>query len=129
MGSRSLNPGFASPRPTCDRILISQRRNTSMRRLVSLLAICACALSAQTTKIVVENSEGLAQELAGVSPKAHIVPVNAENVMREIGDADAYVGDITPEQVRAGKRLQWVQVMSAGVEHVLFLSGGSDLRD
>lgn len=100
-----------------------------MRRLASLLAICACALSAQTKKIVVENSEGLAQELADVSPKARIVGVSAENVMREIGDADAYVGDITPEQVRAGKRLQWVQVMSAGVENVLFLSGGSDLRD
>ena len=100
-----------------------------MRRVASLLAICACALSAQTKKIVVDNSEGLVQELAGVSPKAHIVPVNAENVMREIGDADAYVGDITPEQVRAGKRLQWVQVMSAGVEHVLFRSGANALRD
>jgi phosphoglycerate dehydrogenase-like enzyme len=101
-----------------------------MRRLASLLAMCACALSAQTKKIVVDNSEeGLVQELAGVSPKAHIVAVTAENVMREIGDADAYVGDITPEQVRAGKRLQWVQVMSAGVEHVLFLSGGNALRD
>jgi phosphoglycerate dehydrogenase-like enzyme len=100
-----------------------------MRCLVPLLAICACALSAQTKKIVVDNSEGLVQELAGVSPKAHVVSVSAENVMREIGDADAYVGDITPEQVRAGKRLQWVQVMSAGVEHVLFLSGGNALRD
>jgi len=100
-----------------------------MRRLATLLAICACALSAQNKKIVVDNSEGLVQELAGVSPKAHIVGVSAENVMREIGDADAYVGDITPEQVRAGKRLQWVQVMSAGVEHVLFLSGGNALHD
>ncbi len=101
-----------------------------MRRLASLLVICACALSAQTKKILVDNSEdGLVQELEGVSPKARIVPVNAGNIMREIGDADAYVGDITPDQVRAGKRLQWVQVMSAGVEHVLFLSGGNDLRD
>ena len=101
-----------------------------MRRLASLLAICACALSAQTKKIVVDNSEeGLVQELAGVSPKAHVVGVNTQNVMREIADADAYVGDITPEQVRAGKRLQWVQVMSAGVENVLFLSGGNALRD
>ena len=101
-----------------------------MRRLALLLAICACALSAQTKKILVDNSEpGLAQELAAVSPKARIGPVTAENVMREIGDADAYVGDITPVQVRAGKHLQWVQVMSAGVENVLFLSGGNDLRD
>jgi len=101
-----------------------------MRSLVSLFAICTCAWSAQTRKIVVDSSEeGLVQELAGVSTQAHIVGVNAENVMREIVDADAYVGDITPEQVRAGKRLQWVQVMSAGVESVLFLSGGNALRD
>ena len=75
-----------------------------MRCLASLLAICACALSAQTKKIVVDNSEGLVQELGGVSPKAHIVAVTAENVMREIGDADAYVGDITPDEAFAGVR-------------------------
>jgi phosphoglycerate dehydrogenase-like enzyme len=49
--------------------------------------------------------------------------------MQEIGDADGFVGDIRPEEVRAGKRLKWVQTMSAGVEGVLFLSGGHDLRD
>ena len=31
--------------------------------------------------------------------------------------------------MRAGKNLKWVQVMSAGVENVLFKSGGNDLRD
>ena len=49
--------------------------------------------------------------------------------MKEIGDADAFIGEIKPEQVRAGKNLKWVQVMSAGVERVLHLSGGNDLRD
>jgi phosphoglycerate dehydrogenase-like enzyme len=101
-----------------------------MRRYASLLVICACALSAQTKKIVVDNEEpGLIQDLQSVSPKAHIVAVNKTTVMREIGDADAFVGNIKPEQVRAGKNLKWVQVMSAGVENALFLSGGNDLRD
>jgi phosphoglycerate dehydrogenase-like enzyme len=101
-----------------------------MRRLLSWLVICACALTAQTKKIVVAGGEdGLARALQGVSPKARIVPVNRSNVIEEIGDADAFVGDITPAEVRAGKNLKWVQVMSAGVEHVLFLSGGTDLRD
>jgi len=101
-----------------------------MRRLALVLVVCGCALSAQTKKILVDNGEpGLVQELQRVSAKARIVPVDQRNVMKEIGDADAFVGDITPAEVRAGKRLQWVQVMSAGVEHVLFLSGGSDLRD
>jgi phosphoglycerate dehydrogenase-like enzyme len=50
--------------------------------------------------------------------------------MREIGDADAFIGDITSAEVRAGKNLKWVGVMSAGVERVLFpLDGTSDLRN
>src|SRR5437764_6589896 len=49
--------------------------------------------------------------------------------MQEIADADAFIGNITPEQVRAGKNLKWVGVMSAGVEQVLFKSGSNDLRD
>jgi D-2-hydroxyacid dehydrogenase (NADP+) len=101
-----------------------------MRRLASLLVICACAISAQTKKIVVDNEEpGLIQDLQSVSPKAHIVGVNKATLMHEIGDADAFIGNIKPEQVRAGKNLKWVGVMSAGVENVLFLSGSNDLRD
>jgi phosphoglycerate dehydrogenase-like enzyme len=101
-----------------------------MRRLASLVMICACTLSAQTKKILVDREEdGLVQDLQSVSPKARIVPVNKGNVMQEIGDADAFIGNVTPAEVRAGKNLKWVQVMSAGVENVLFLSGGNDLRD
>jgi phosphoglycerate dehydrogenase-like enzyme len=55
--------------------------------------------------------------------------VTPETVMQEIGDADAFIGRITPEQVRAGEKLKWVGSMSAGVERVLHLSGGTDLRD
>jgi D-2-hydroxyacid dehydrogenase (NADP+) len=102
-----------------------------MRRWASLLLICACALSAQTKKILVDRAEEdvMVRDLQGISPKARIVPVNKANVMQEIGDADAFIGNISPAEVRAGKNLKWVQVMSAGVENVLFMSGGSDLRD
>jgi phosphoglycerate dehydrogenase-like enzyme len=101
-----------------------------MRCLASLLLISVCALSAQTKKILVDREEDeLVQDLRSVSQKARLVPVNKSNVMQEIGDADAFIGNITPAEVRAGKNLKWVQVMSAGVENVLFMSGGSDLRD
>ena len=102
-----------------------------MRRWASLLLMCVCALSAQTKKILVDRSEEdvMVRDLQAVSPKARIVPVNKANVMQEIGDADAFIGNISPAEVRAGKNLKWVQVMSAGVENVLFMSGGSDLRD
>ena len=103
-----------------------------MRRLLLSLAICALAVSAsaQTKKILLDNDDpALLKELQNASPKAMIVPITDKNVMQEIGDADALIGSIKPEEVRAGKKLQWVQVMSAGVEGVLHLSGSNDLRD
>ena len=100
-----------------------------MRRLFILIA-CALCCSAETKKIVVENADPqMLQELQSVSPDAKIVPVNKQTAMQEISDADAFIGNITPAEVEAGKKLKWVQVMSAGVEQVLFLSGSNDLRD
>jgi len=100
-----------------------------MRRLILLLAACALAASAQTKKILVMGGEDIEKELQTAVPQARIVPVTHANVMQEIADADGFVGDIRPEEVRAAKKLKWVQTMSAGVEGVLFLSGGNDLRD
>jgi phosphoglycerate dehydrogenase-like enzyme len=90
----------------------------------------ACALPAETKKILVSNADpAMLAELQSASPQAHIIPVTGATVMKEITDADAYIGEIKPEEVRAGKNLKWVQIMSAGAERVLFLSGGNDLRD
>ena len=91
-----------------------------MIRWTPVLLICACTLSAQTKKILVAGGDDdLVRDLQSASTKARIVPVTKSNVMQEIGDADAFIGKITPAEVRAGKRLQWVGVMSAGVEDVL----------
>jgi D-2-hydroxyacid dehydrogenase (NADP+) len=100
-----------------------------MYRAICYLFVCALALCAQPKKIVVMNDATLAKELQSVTPDARIVLVNQSTVMREIADADGFIGNITPEQVRAAKKLKWVQSMSAGVENLLFLSGGNDLRD
>lgn len=98
-----------------------------------LLVAVACApltLSAQQKKILVAHDEALARELQGVTAQARIVAVNDADVMQELADADAFIGDITSAEVRAGKHLRWVGVMSAGVETVLFpKDGSSDLRD
>ena len=101
-----------------------------MPRLMSLLFVCGLQLFAQQKKILVAYPDrGLIQQLQSVAPSARIVPVSSGNVMREIADADAFLGEITSEEVRAGKNLKWVGVMSAGVEHVLFPpDGSSDLR-
>jgi len=100
-----------------------------MNRRMLVFALCAAALFAQPKKIVVMSDADLVKELQGVTPDARVVLATPDTVMREIADADGFVGNITPAQVRAAKQLKWVQVMSAGVENVLFLSGGNDLRD
>jgi phosphoglycerate dehydrogenase-like enzyme len=100
-------------------------------RFVLTLAICACALSAQTKKILISNADPVVlQELqSAATNNVRLVTVTKDTLMKEIVDADAFIGSIGPEQVRAGKNLKWVQVMSAGVETVLHRSGGNDLRD
>jgi phosphoglycerate dehydrogenase-like enzyme len=102
-----------------------------MRRFVLLIFTCVLTLAAQQKKIiVVSETPDFAHELQSVATSARIVPVTKANVMQEIGDADAYIGDISSAEVRAGKNLKWVGMMSAGVERVLFPSdGSSDLRE
>jgi D-2-hydroxyacid dehydrogenase (NADP+) len=100
-----------------------------MRFLVFIL-LCASALYAQKKIVVATGGESLAHELQAVTPKVRVVLLNPSNRMQELADADAYIGDISPAEVRAGKKLQWVQVMSAGVEKILFpASGEFDLRN
>ncbi|MEO7654002.1 MAG: NAD(P)-dependent oxidoreductase, partial [Bryobacteraceae bacterium] len=101
-----------------------------MRRFAVLLTLCAATLAAQNKKIVVSNADPeLLKLLQSATPKAQVVELKPESAAQQIAEADAFICDIKPDQVRAGKNLKWVQVMAAGVEKVLHLSGSSDLRD
>ncbi|MBM3740164.1 MAG: D-2-hydroxyacid dehydrogenase [Acidobacteria bacterium] len=101
-----------------------------MSRLILAISLCALASFAQQKKVVIFNPDpAMLKELESASPKARIVAATSQNLRQEIADADAFIGDIKPDLVREGKKLRWVQTMSAGVEKVLHLSGGSDLRD
>lgn len=102
-----------------------------MLRTIAALILCALALSAQTKKIVVG---GHAQEVVDNWQKnspsnVKLVRATEATLNAELADADAFIGTPTPEQIRIGKKLKWVQVTSAGVENVLHKSGGNDLRD
>jgi D-2-hydroxyacid dehydrogenase (NADP+) len=109
---------------------VRRKEATMLSRLAIALVICALSSWAQTKKIVVTQANPqLIQELQTVAGSAKIVPATPQTVLKEIVDADALIGEITPEQVRAGKKLQWVQIRSAGAERALHLSGGTDLRD
>lgn len=97
-----------------------------MFKALSALFLLAGPIFAQKKILVTENdSPGLVQELQSVSQKVRVVPVDSANVMREAVDADGFIGEITSAQVRAARKLQWVGVMSAGVERVLFPADGS----
>lgn len=65
-------------------------------------------------------SEGEIAELRGLAPSLDLVFPARDKIDTEIVDADAIIGSVTPAQVRAAKKLKWVQVNSAGVEEYMF---------
>jgi len=100
-------------------------------RLAIMLALCAFMLTAQLKKILVMGaSPEIVKDLQSAAGSGGtVVPVTNQTIAKEIADADALIGTITPEWVRAGKKLKWVQIRSAGSEGVLHLSSSTDLRD
>ena len=101
-----------------------------MIRFVALALLSVALCGAQQLKILVagQNPETIA-DWQTASDKVKLMRVSSENVMSEIADADAYIGNISPELVKAGKKLRWVQTLSAGVEQVLHKTGSEALAD
>jgi phosphoglycerate dehydrogenase-like enzyme len=62
--------------------------------------------------------EGLIR--AAAAPMTVINASNFETAVREIGEADAFFGKLTPELLACAKRLRWVQSPTASLEHFLF---------
>jgi phosphoglycerate dehydrogenase-like enzyme len=99
-----------------------------MRNIALALSLLLPALAAAQPKKVVITSPGtyysplgeaeLAQ-LRAAAPGVNLVPYDKERLLAEIADADGVIGTITPEMLRAAKRLKWVQVGVAGVERLL----------
>jgi phosphoglycerate dehydrogenase-like enzyme len=61
-----------------------------------------------------------AQAVADSVPEIEWVIVPPESVLAVIGSADAFIGEPTPEVIRAGSRLRWVQTQAGGVDGFLF---------
>jgi phosphoglycerate dehydrogenase-like enzyme/glyoxylase-like metal-dependent hydrolase (beta-lactamase superfamily II) len=60
-------------------------------------------------------------ELKRLAPEIEFIPVKtAEDAAKEAEDVDAVVGFCSPDIVKAGKKLRWIQVGHAGVEKDLF---------
>ena len=101
-----------------------------MIRWIALGILSVALCGAQSLKILVagQSAETIA-DWQSASSKVKLVRVSSDSAMNEIADADAYIGNITPELVRAGKKLRWVQTLSAGVEQVLHKSGSDALAN
>ena len=101
-----------------------------MIRFVALALLSVALCGAQQFKILVagQNPETIA-DWQTASDKVKLVRVTSETAKGEIADADAYIGNISPELVQAGKKLRWVQTLSAGVEQVLHKSGSDALAN
>ena len=56
------------------------------------------------------------KRVADSVPEANVVGIRTRDIPRRIAEADAFVGNLTPAQVRAAARLRWLQVPSGGVE-------------
>ncbi|MEX2304291.1 MAG: D-2-hydroxyacid dehydrogenase [Bryobacterales bacterium] len=106
--------------------------------LVALFLVAVPLLLAQPKKIVVVGLSaddiqelqkanpnvrivpGLPPEQAGVTPVTPDAPTantQRQELLREVADADAFIGGPTREVLQAAKKLKWVQVLSAGVEN------------
>lgn len=96
--------------------------------LIGLLLVIGCLTSGPVTnahtqlKIVVGRLSG--EQVASLQkavPEARLVAVaSADDALAHIEDADALIGIASEPLVKKGKRLRWIQVLSAGVDRYGF---------
>jgi phosphoglycerate dehydrogenase-like enzyme len=104
---------------------------TRFRLALPVLA-AGILLAAEAKKVVIANpgpyysplGPSEIAELRAAAPGINLVPFDKDRLMSELADADGVIGHITPEMLRAAKKLKWVQVGSAGVEP--YIAGRSD---
>lgn len=65
------------------------------------------------TGLFAEEIEELRQE----NPRVDLVSVERDQVAQKVADADALIGNCSREAIQAGRKLRWIQVLSAGVDH------------
>ena len=98
-----------------------------IRNTFIALLLCPLGLLAQNKKIVVMDNQ-IIGELGPIPGVNLVMATDRASQMKEIVDADAVIGAPNGELLQMGKNVKWVQIMSAGVETVLHLSGSNYLR-
>src|SRR5436190_23573784 len=103
-----------------------------MRRILLFCALSALSLKAQTVKIVVQSPAVMKElQASGEIPaQVKLVTASGADLTREIADADGFIGGpLGAADLKAAKKLRWVQSFGAGVENQLFPSGNTIMRD
>src|SRR5260370_14350299 len=103
-----------------------------MHRVLLLCVLVALSLNAQAVKIVVQSAAVMKELQASgeIPPQVKLVAASGADLTREIADADGFVGGpLGATDLKAAKKLRWVQSFGAGVENQLFLSGNTLMRD
>jgi len=91
-------------------------------RLLTAFLLTVCALTAQAPTKILVTGRGISwiPEMKILAPQINFVEAKKETLLQEVADADAILGDITPELFRAARKLKWVHIYSAGVERYRF---------
>lgn len=66
------------------------------------------------------EDERLPRIIEAAAPMQVVNATDLATALREIADAEAFYGKITPELLRNARRLRWVQSPTASLEHYLF---------
>ena len=89
--------------------------------LLPALAFAQASLPAK--KVVFTSNQRLSEsdirEMKQAAPSLNLVFPTRDNLLQELADADAVIGGLNREQFLAAKKLQWMQITSAGVENYL----------
>src|SRR3977135_844870 len=92
-----------------------------MKKLIAGGLVCVSLGVAQHRKILAPGmSSKQVQEIQAAVPNVTIVTARGPELAKEIVDADAIIGGISPDLFKTAKNLKWVHISSAGVEKGLF---------
>ena len=70
--------------------------------------------------VVTGLSDEQLKEVKRAVPEVEIIAAGKEELTEKVVQADALVGTCDPKVIRAGKKLRWVQIWSAGVERCTY---------
>lgn len=99
-------------------------RSAALGLSLALLPLVAWAQGKPKIVVAYLSADQLS-ELKAATPADFISVSNSDEALQQVGDADALMGICNRDLVKAGKKLKWIQVYSAGVDPYRF----AELRD